>query len=406
MNVKKNWFPIIITVLLLSSFACTVLSAETQTPDLQDTEAPPTIPTDTPPTDETPSVQDDSAYWVVMQDPGHGFRFAIPCFWEVDFPEDYTQGSGPSYPIRNYTDEFTLTFPRGVGTWENGAVKIDIGLINIKFYGFSPPISLRELAIFLYRNDRMEISRMEDAVINGQDALYVVIRNFEFESITELYLLQVSADIFLSFAVFPSEAWQDMDVRGILNSIALSDDVDVQVPTHVPGPPPIGLAAPCIPDYAEAIVPTPIISEKNTACGPSSFVSLEGLTDSIIQGLLNRNIGSLHYDHFINDPFMIGYWQSEGAERTPLEMANELSNALLPTDTSGLTFTTDRDEFPPLYGMPPENMFGPDVNVAEIIYSEGWGQDSSGAALLYIVQDECGGYYWHGMVVAGWHFDK
>jgi hypothetical protein len=51
-------------------------------------------------------------------------------------------------------------------------------------------------------------------------------------------------------------------------------------------------------------------------------------------------------------------------------------------------------------------MFGPDVNVAEIIYSEGWGEDGKGAALLYIARDEAGKFYWHGMVFSFGLFDK
>jgi hypothetical protein len=86
-------------------------------------------------------------------------------------------------------------------------------------------------------------------------------------------------------------------------------------------------------------------------------------------------------------------------------MFGELANVHLPPDPSGLTFTTNREEFPPLAGTPPELMFGPDVDVALVIYSEGWGQAGLGAALLYIARDECGMYYWHGMVVAHEHFD-
>ena len=51
-------------------------------------------------------------------------------------------------------------------------------------------------------------------------------------------------------------------------------------------------------------------------------------------------------------------------------------------------------------------MFGQNEKVAEIIYSEGWGADGQGTALLYFGQDTCEGYYWHGLVYSFGQFDK
>jgi hypothetical protein len=51
-------------------------------------------------------------------------------------------------------------------------------------------------------------------------------------------------------------------------------------------------------------------------------------------------------------------------------------------------------------------MFGPDLNVTFIIYSEGWGLDGEGATLLYFVEDEAGRTRWYGLVYSDNHFDK
>jgi hypothetical protein len=51
-------------------------------------------------------------------------------------------------------------------------------------------------------------------------------------------------------------------------------------------------------------------------------------------------------------------------------------------------------------------MFGPGVDVAMIIYSEGWGPEGLGAALLYIVQMPDETYIWNGMVLSFERFDK
>ncbi|MFQ5921763.1 MAG: hypothetical protein ACE5M4_02870 [Anaerolineales bacterium] len=86
-------------------------------------------------------------------------------------------------------------------------------------------------------------------------------------------------------------------------------------------------------------------------------------------------------------------------------MIRELVNARLPEDTSGLTFTIVRELFPPLAGIPAEQMFGPDLNPVLLVYSEGWGRDGLGAAILYLVEDDSGAYYWSNLAYSHEHFD-
>lgn len=146
--------------------------------------------------------------------------------------------------------------------------------------------------------------------------------------------------------------------------------------------------------------------QTNTLCGESSFSSLEALSLGIQQGLQQRDIGMLHYGYYIHEPFTLGYWASEGVTMTASEFASNLANQLLPLDPGGLTFIDDSAAFPPLGGMPVNQMFGPDLNVARTIYSEGWGADGLGAAIIYLAQDDCQGYYWHGLGFSNQHFDK
>jgi len=126
---------------------------------------------------------------------------------------------------------------------------------------------------------------------------------------------------------------------------------------------------------------------------------------NVIDGLQSRNLSALH--GFMTDPFTIAYLGSEGRVDTPAGITAELGEYRLPTDASlPLSFTTDRAEFPPLAGMPPEQMFGPDVDILEVVYSEGWGPDGQGAALLYIAKGSAGNIYLHGLVYSHQHFDK
>jgi hypothetical protein len=132
---------------------------------------------------------------------------------------------------------------------------------------------------------------------------------------------------------------------------------------------------------------------------------LDWVACNLIDGLRSRNLAALH--GYMADPFALGYWASEFRSASPAEITTELAQYRLPADpASPMTFTTDRAKFPPLGGMPVEGMFGPDANIAEVIYSEGWAPDGAGAALLFLSQNDSGEYYWHGMVYSDGHFDR
>jgi len=167
------------------------------------------------------------------------------------------------------------------------------------------------------------------------------------------------------------------------------------------------LPAPCIPEYAEAVAPNIEIPPENTVCGLDSYKSLEFLTQAVQQGLQDRNIGGLRWEYRIHDPFVVAYWASEGAVMTPDEVSSALANSLYNSaQPGGMTFTTEREAFPPLQGIAPESLLDPAVNIVQVVYSEGWGEDRLGAALLYFAQDECDGFYWYGLVFSYSHFDK
>jgi hypothetical protein len=133
--------------------------------------------------------------------------------------------------------------------------------------------------------------------------------------------------------------------------------------------------------------------------------SLEWVACNIRDGLVSRNLAAL--PSYMRDTFALGYWQSEWTEVTPEYMINDLEMYRLPSDLSSpLAFTTDREQFPPLFGISPDRMLAPEINLAMVIYSEGWGEIGKDAAILFIVEDSEGEFYWYGMLIAGGHFDK
>ncbi len=418
---NKVLFSGVLIVFLVASVACGRVSIAIETP-VQESASPqggiPDIvvteesqgisdpgeatpePTEVATPEETPAM-DASRYWVTVQDPQYGVRFAVPCFWEVNFPPDYHMetGSGISYAVRNYTDEYALSFPRGEGVFENGGIKIDMSYMHGPFWGAAPGTSMLDFVVGLYVNDtETRLVSTQEATINGQPALLVTTESIF--GLGQFYLFTVSDEVYLLFAT-RVEAMQDTEVQAILNSIAILPETAVQVPGIPPASPPGGIEAPCLAGAA----PSPEQAEDTgqLAC-PAVAGSPEDLACTIRDGLRSNNLSALL--GYMADPFIIGYWGSEGRTDSPQGILDELRNYLLPVDTSSLTFTSERSLFPPLYGIPPEGMFGPDVNVALIVYSEGWGSDGMDAVLIYIAQNEAGGYYWHGMVYSGGHFDK
>ncbi len=130
-----------------------------------------------------------------------------------------------------------------------------------------------------------------------------------------------------------------------------------------------------------------------------SSVSVIWVACNIQDALRSRNISALL--GYLEDPFIIGYWLSEGVFYSPEEFVDllpQLYNFNDPDYTPRLTFTTDRSQFPELDGRPLEDRFGPDVNVVEVIYSEGWGAEGDQESLIFISQDSAGDFKWHSML--------
>jgi len=125
-----------------------------------------------------------------------------------------------------------------------------------------------------------------------------------------------------------------------------------------------------------------------------------GLTEfreSLISALESRDFVTL--SSLMGEKFIVGYWLSEGVTLTKDEAAEQLSLNFIPTTSSSpLTFTSSPAEMPDFGGADPALMFGPDVNVAGIIYSEGWGAAGDVKTVLIIAKDADGSLYWFGML--------
>ena len=138
-------------------------------------------------------------------------------------------------------------------------------------------------------------------------------------------------------------------------------------------------------------------------CGAGSPGSVQGSVEyvacNIQDALRSRNISALL--GYLEDPFLIGYWLSEGVFYSPedfLTLLPQLYNFNDPDYTPRLTFTTDRSQFPALDSRPVEDRFDPDVNIVEVIFSRGWGPEGDQEVLIFLSQDSDGEYKWYSML--------
>lgn len=415
MKTKKILF-IIILVLALAGFACGELDINvvgpttnstnemdnpTDTVDIVETPSPETVP------DET-STSEFAQYWVEVEDYRTGVRFAIPCFWvaEIPLPEQDPTGLG-SFSVNNFSSDFVASLgnKQAETVWTIGGKKFDLGYVNYGFYNLSASASLNDLAIAMYiGNDESQITSLTPMTINGQAALRVDSTGDRGEG--RFYLLDFTGDMAVMVAPFPLEVDAHPDFQAILHSFAVTTEQDVQMPDQMPANPPDGMGAACLGIVADEPASTDVADLQGTLdCNTVTEDDAQlWLICNVRDSFVSRNTQPLL--GYMGNLFQLGYWQSEGRSLTREDALQEIVTTLLPVIPGHMTFTLDEAQFPPLFGMTPEDMFGPDANIVEIMYSEGWGQDGNGAALLYFAQDQNGGMYFYGMVFSGTHFDK
>jgi hypothetical protein len=189
-------------------------------------------------TPESGQARKNSSGWVELQDPHYGFRFAVPCFWHVGFPESY--GSGQAYSIKNYSLAYALSFPPDIDDmWDRGGIKIDIVF---------PKRVHRSISMLDYINQSQRenpdsrLVSIEELTINDQEALLVTTES-SFGS-GQFVIFTLSDEAFMIFSPSPG-AHQSPDVQAILKSITMEPDIALNLPDFSPGAPIEGVITDC-----------------------------------------------------------------------------------------------------------------------------------------------------------------
>lgn len=103
----------------------------------------------------------------------------------------------------------------------------------------------------------------------------------------------------------------------------------------------------------------------------------------------------------MGEMFIIAGWRSEGSAYEPEAAAEQLRTNYLGQETA-IAFQPVPDSL----RAEVEGVFGPDVDVADLMYVTGWGSEGEDEAILYIARRPDGSLYWHGALVAPGGFDE
>lgn len=151
-------------------------------------------------------------------------------------------------------------------------------------------------------------------------------------------------------------------------------------------------ATPIIPDNApgSSAGGTPITAEGEA----TSLAEFETL---LMEAIRDRNYDLLRLT--MDESFGIASWRGEGRPWPTVEAVDWLREYyLLPT--SIITFPTPQPDPNTLLGMDPLGIWGNDANLVRAVYSQGWGPDGQGEAILVIAQTSEGVFYWYSILAA------
>ena len=333
---------------------------------------------------------DFSHLWIEYWNPVYDYGIAIPAHWRVE-----TEPQSGYMMLWSYEQEF-FDANSIKGNWINGeapegAVKLDF----VPFDNITPEQSLETAASDILGADAemTTVLSVEAINIGNFDTVKVTTaRPDNLENTTTSIAIRLSPETILLVAAYPTSGYQLNDVQMALSTLVLDKSTPITKPTIAPRP---AFEV----DSTENIIPTPEPQLSNSVCDSGYLGSVEEVIE-----VVQYNIGIGNYDPFsylIGDPFIFGFWQSEGLSLSRGEAYQELVNNYLPSPDKFIVYA-DPAEFPDLNGIPLENMWGPDVDVAGSLYSTGWGPDGASEAIVVIArcqEETYDTYYWYSILI-------
>lgn len=207
------------------------------------------VPTPAPtlaPADPATQQPGASSQWQELRDPGTGFGFALPCWWITYMPT----GASFNYAITVASYDETYFLSNSVkGQWlggqrPQGAYKMDFIVDNQIDADLTDEQAVRQALT----SEENKVDLVQERTVGKHTALLAIQSSVNNpDSTGTLYAFRLSPTALLMISAAPASDLTDPVVQAILNSLALSQAEQVQLPTIDPGPALIAKPAACQP---------------------------------------------------------------------------------------------------------------------------------------------------------------
>ena len=180
-----------------------------------------------------PPEQHISTAWKTVRDARYGFGLAVPCWWLVSpIP---AEGFGGVMTIKNYDEAyFNANSNKGFWEWPNGALKLDV----IVMEGVDPAKSDADAYMQFVDPTMTGLVSAEPIQINSHTATVATFSNLvnTNDPDTKMFIFRAAPDQLLIVSPIPQSIIDTPDFQAVLESITLTSDEQVTLPTITPAP--------------------------------------------------------------------------------------------------------------------------------------------------------------------------
>jgi hypothetical protein len=197
----------------------------------------PTVEIQSTPTTEQPAAKSP---WIQYRDPRYGIGLAYPCWW-IMYPIP-AEGSGATLSLRSFDEDY-FRANSIKGQWKGGVAPEGAFTADfLVFEGIDPAASNADA----YPRDpeTSAIVSSEDVLIGKNQATVIQLKDLvnSNDSLFKAILFRLAPDKLMIFITQQQDRLDSVDFQGILNSLSLSPDQPILIPTTEPHPPLINAA--------------------------------------------------------------------------------------------------------------------------------------------------------------------
>jgi len=175
------------------------------------------------------------SFWREVRDPGTGFGFALPCWWVTYMPS--ADALTYAITVASYDENYFLA-NSVKGQWlgsepPNGVYKLDFLVDKQIDASLSDEAAVRQALT----SELNAVDLVQERPVGNHSALLAIQSNRDNPTSTgTVYAFRLSPTSLMMVSAASASDLTDPVVQAILNSLALSPDEPVQLPTIDPGP--------------------------------------------------------------------------------------------------------------------------------------------------------------------------